>query len=49
MRAHLRRPSLLTKFSLLSLLVVVALGIGVGSMLHERIERRALLEATKLA
>jgi len=49
MRALLRRPSLLTQFSLLSLLVVVALGIGVGSMLHDRIERRALLEATKLA
>jgi diguanylate cyclase (GGDEF)-like protein len=49
MRALLRRPSLLTKFSLLSLLVVVALGMGVGAMLHERIERRALLEATKLA
>ena len=45
----MRRPSLLTKFSLLSLLVIVALGLGVGSMLHERIERRALLEATKLA
>jgi diguanylate cyclase (GGDEF)-like protein len=49
MRALLRRPSLLTQFSVLSLLVVVALGIGVGSMLHGRIERRALLEATKLA
>ena len=49
MRALLRRPSLLTKFSLLSLLVIVALGIGVGAMLQERIERRALLEATKLA
>jgi diguanylate cyclase (GGDEF)-like protein len=48
MRALLRRPSLLTKFSVLSLLVIVALGIGVGSMLQERIERRALLEATKL-
>src|SRR5215217_4371049 len=49
MRALLRRPSLLTKFSVLSLLVIVALGIGVGLMLHERIERRALLQATKLA
>jgi diguanylate cyclase (GGDEF)-like protein len=49
MRAHLRRPSLLTKFSVLSLLVIVALGLGVGYVLHERIERRALLEATKLA
>jgi len=33
MRALLRRPSLLTKFSVLSLLVIVALGIGVGRML----------------
>ncbi len=49
MRALLRRPSLLTKFSVLSLLVIVALGLGVGAMLHQRIERRALLEATKLA
>ena len=49
MRALLRRPSLLTKFSVLSLLVIVALGFGVGSVLQERIERRALLEATKLA
>ena len=49
MRALLRRPSLLTKFSVLSLLLIVALGLGVGKVLHERIERRALLEATKLA
>ncbi len=49
MRAHLRRPSLLTKFSVLSLLVIVALGIGIGSMLHQRIERRALLAATEVA
>ena len=44
MRALRRRPSLLTKFSLLSLLVVAAIGIAIGSVLHERIERRALLE-----
>src|SRR5262245_41884791 len=49
MRALLRRPSLLTKFSVLSLLVIVALGLGVGLMLQERIEARALKEATKLA
>jgi diguanylate cyclase (GGDEF)-like protein len=49
MRALLRRPSLLTKFSVLSLLVIVAIGVGVGLMLQERIERRALLESTKLA
>ena len=49
MRAKLRRPSLLTKFSVLSLLVIVALGFAIASMLHQRIERRALLEATQLA
>ena len=49
MRARLRRPSLLTKFSLLSLLVIAALGLGVGSVLQQRIERRALVDATRLA
>jgi len=49
MRALLRRPSLLTKFSALSLLVILLLGLVVGSMLQQRIERRALLEASKLA
>src|SRR4051812_27021686 len=49
MRTWLRRPSLLTKFSVLSLLVISALGIGVGSMLHRQIEKRALAEATRLA
>src|SRR3954470_16177075 len=49
MRAHLRRPSLLTKFSLLSLLVILALGLVIGSVLHRRIEQRALSEATLTA
>jgi len=49
MRALVRRPSLLTKFSVLSLLVIAAMGVGVGSMLHRQIERRALAEATTLA
>jgi diguanylate cyclase (GGDEF)-like protein len=48
-RALLRRPSLLAKFSVLSLLVIVAIGVAVGSRLQERIERRALLDATQLA
>jgi diguanylate cyclase (GGDEF)-like protein len=48
-RARLRRPSLLAKFSVLSLLVILALGAGIGSVLHQRIERRALSEATRLA
>jgi diguanylate cyclase (GGDEF)-like protein len=49
MRALLRRPSLLTKFSVLSFVVIAALGVVVGSMLHRQIERRALAEATSLA
>jgi diguanylate cyclase (GGDEF)-like protein len=49
MRTLLRRPSLLTKFSVLSLLVIAALGIGVGSMLHRQIEDRALASATDVA
>ena len=49
MRALLRRPSLLTKFSVLSLLVITALGVGVGSMLHRQIEDRALASATDVA
>jgi diguanylate cyclase (GGDEF)-like protein len=49
MRTLLRRPTLLTKFSALSLLVIVALGVGIGSMLQRQIESRALAEATDLA
>jgi diguanylate cyclase (GGDEF)-like protein len=49
MRALRRRPSLLAKFSLLSLLVITALGVGVGTMLHRQIEGRALAEATHTA
>ena len=49
MRALVRRPSLLTKFSVLSLLVIVALGLGIGSMLHRQIEKRALADTTQLA
>jgi diguanylate cyclase (GGDEF)-like protein len=49
MRTLLRRPSLLTKFSMLSLVVIAALGLGVGAMLHRQIERRALKEATHTA
>jgi diguanylate cyclase (GGDEF)-like protein len=49
MRTWLRRPSLLTKFSVLSLLVIVGIGLAIGSMLHERIERRALVESTRVA
>ena len=39
------RLSLLGKFSLLSLLVIAALGVAIGAVLHQRIERRALIDA----
>jgi hypothetical protein len=39
----LRRFSLLGKFSLLSFLVIAALGVAIGGMLHARVERRALI------
>src|SRR4051794_36340468 len=39
----LRRFSLLGKFSLLSFLVIAALGVAIGGMLHHRVERRALI------
>ena len=49
MRARVRRMSLLTRFSFLSLLVIVALGIALGMWLQGRIERRALIDAVRLA
>jgi diguanylate cyclase (GGDEF)-like protein len=49
MRSRLRRPSLLAKFSILSLIVIVALGVAIGSVLHHSIERRALRDAMHLA
>src|SRR5690242_15000660 len=49
MRTLMRRPTLLTKFSVLSLLVIAAIGIGVGSVLQRQIEARALDSATELA
>jgi diguanylate cyclase (GGDEF)-like protein len=39
------RLSLLGKFSLLSLLVIAALGVAIGAVLHQRVERRALIDA----
>ena len=42
------RLSLLGKFVVLSLLATVLLAVAVGSVLHERIERRALDNAERL-
>jgi diguanylate cyclase (GGDEF)-like protein len=49
MRASLRRFSLLSRFSVLSFVVIAGLGVAVGAALHQRIERRALLEAIRVA
>src|SRR4051812_8014809 len=49
MRTRVRRLSLLSRFSILSLLVIAAIGVAVGAMLHERIERRGLIEAMRAA
>ena len=48
-RMRLPRPSLLGAFSLLSFLLIAALGITLGLVLQSRIERRALLDAERLA
>jgi diguanylate cyclase (GGDEF)-like protein len=39
-----RRLSLLGTFGLLSFLVIAALGVAIGGMLHGRVERRALID-----
>src|SRR5215210_3169595 len=49
MRTRVRRLSLLSRFSILSLLVIAAIGVGVGAMLHQRIERRGLIDAMRAA
>jgi diguanylate cyclase (GGDEF)-like protein len=49
MRTRVRRLSLLSRFSILSLLVIASIGVGVGAMLHQRIERRGLIEAMQAA
>jgi diguanylate cyclase (GGDEF)-like protein len=48
---HLRRPrlSLLGQFSLLSLVLIVALGLVLATVLEDQIERRALENAEQLA
>ena len=49
MPAPLRRLSLLSRFSLLSLAAMVLTGLAVGLALQERIEQRALDSAKRLA
>jgi diguanylate cyclase (GGDEF)-like protein len=43
------RLSLLGRFSLLSLVLVAALGVVAGTVLHQRVERRAVADANRLA
>jgi diguanylate cyclase (GGDEF)-like protein len=49
MRARSSRLTLLQTFSALSLVVIVALGVTLGALLHGRIERRAVRDTTRLA
>jgi diguanylate cyclase (GGDEF)-like protein len=49
MRASLRRLSLLSRFSLFSVFVIAGIGVAVGAALHQRIERRGLIEAMHTA
>jgi diguanylate cyclase (GGDEF)-like protein len=49
MRPGGHRLTLLQAFSVLSLVVVVALGVSLGAILHARIERRAVADTTRLA
>jgi diguanylate cyclase (GGDEF)-like protein len=49
MRIRLPRLSLLQTFGVVSLLVVMAMGATLGTLLHERIERRALQDTQRLA
>jgi diguanylate cyclase (GGDEF)-like protein len=49
MRVSAPRLSLLGKFSLLSLVLIAGLGVSVAAVLHARIERRALVDAQRVA
>ena len=49
MRRSLKRMSLLGRFSLLSLLLICAVGLVVGTVLSSRIEHRALADAERFA
>jgi diguanylate cyclase (GGDEF)-like protein len=49
MRIRLPRLSLLQTFGVVSLLVIMAMGATLGTLLHRRIERRALQDTQRLA
>jgi diguanylate cyclase (GGDEF)-like protein len=49
MRPHVPRLTLLQTFSVVSLLVIAALGVTLGTILHGRIEHRALDDTRRLA
>ena len=49
MRIRLPRLSLLQTFGVVSLLVIMAMGATLGTLLHRRIERRALEDTQRLA
>jgi diguanylate cyclase (GGDEF)-like protein len=49
MRIRLPRLSLLQTFGVVSLLVIMAMGATLGTLLHNRIERRALQDTQRLA
>jgi diguanylate cyclase (GGDEF)-like protein len=49
MRIRVPRPTLLQTFGVLSLLVIAALGATVGTILHARIQHRALANTRELA
>src|SRR5204862_1288962 len=49
MRIRLPRLSLLQTFGVVSLLVMTAMGATLGTLLHDRIERRALQDTQRLA
>ena len=49
MRIRLPRLSLLQTFGVVSLLVILAMGATLGTLLHNRIERRALQDTQRLA
>jgi diguanylate cyclase (GGDEF)-like protein len=49
MRSHAPRLSLLQTFSVLSFVVIAALGVTLGTILHAQIERRAVADTRQLA
>src|SRR3954452_25363813 len=49
MRSSRSRLTLLQTFSVLSLVVIAAIGVTLGTILHARIERRAVDDTRRLA